>query len=324
MPPKPTAPIREQALHWLTRLHSGECAAAERQAFERWLAEDEAHWREFGRARRLWADLGEFAALDFPERQAARRYRAEPEQPARWLARLSACLTLLASLPLMWSANWSAAHTEHYHTALGEYRRIQLADGSEVELNTDSELDVVWLAGERLLSLRRGEALFHAAHDERRPFDVYAGGARIRAVGTRFDVYLQAGQVQVLVEEGIVGVTDGTAASQRLRRGQMQRYANGHWSLPENADAEAALAWRQGKLIFKSLPLREVLAQARRYQALEIRLADASLGGLKLSGVFETGQWQTLVSSLENTLDLHAQTLAPGKILLGRAGRKKP
>src|SRR5690606_5608621 len=96
-----------------------------------------------------------------------------------------------------------------YRTAVGEQAREVLPDGSSVTLNTDTEVHVRYLAGERLVRMVRGEAHFTVAHDVSRPFGVRAGDHIVQAVGTAFNVRLQPrGEVEVMVTDGVVRILD--------------------------------------------------------------------------------------------------------------------
>jgi transmembrane sensor len=93
-----------------------------------------------------------------------------------------------------------------YATALGEQRSLQFEDGSTVELNSRSKIRVKYSKAERDVELIEGQALFHVAHDVRRPFIVAVGATRVRAVGTQFDVYKRSNGTVVTVVEGRVAV----------------------------------------------------------------------------------------------------------------------
>lgn len=130
---------------------------------------------------------------------------------------------LLASAAL---ATYILTFSGVYATALGEQRSLALSDGSTVQLNSLSKIRVRYSEGERTVDLLQGQALFHVAKDSTRPFIVYSGQTRVKAVGTQFDVYRRADGTMVTVVEGrvaILGIPDDGSA----------RHANeGHPSEP--------------------------------------------------------------------------------------------
>jgi transmembrane sensor len=93
-----------------------------------------------------------------------------------------------------------------YATTLGEQRSLALNDGSTVQLNSLSKIRIRYSQYERTVDLVEGQALFHVAKDSTRPFIVYSGQTRVRAVGTQFDVYRKADGIVVTVVEGRVAV----------------------------------------------------------------------------------------------------------------------
>src|SRR5581483_9214616 len=100
----------------------------------------------------------------------------------------------------------AAAAPQIYTTAAGGYERQTLADGSVVELNGNTQVQVAYSPAERRVRLVQGEAHFTVAKNKRRPFWVEAQGVSVRAVGTAFNVRLDPQRVDVLVTEGRVPV----------------------------------------------------------------------------------------------------------------------
>ena len=107
-----------------------------------------------------------------------------------------------------------------YATAVGEQKSVTLADGSVVELNTNSQMIVEYSKGYRNIHLVQGEMHFNVAKDATRPFRVYARNSRVQAVGTAFTVYLAAEDVEVYVTEGRVALA-GLQALQTAPDGAM-------------------------------------------------------------------------------------------------------
>ena len=91
-----------------------------------------------------------------------------------------------------------------YAAAIGEIREQELVDGSVLQINTDSQVNVEYSEGTRKIHLLRGEAHFDVAHDKDWPFQVYAGKGVVKAVGTAFSVRLEEEKISVIVTEGKV------------------------------------------------------------------------------------------------------------------------
>jgi transmembrane sensor len=194
-----------------------------------------------------------------------------------------------------------------------------LPDGSQVTLMPGSELR--WAAGEfrRDVTLT-GEAYFVVEHDARRPFTVRAGNALVRDLGTRFTVRAPDATraAEVAVEDGIVALTDTAAtranASAELRAGQRARLRpdGGLERLP---DAEDALAWVHGTLVFDDAPLGDVVATLSRWYGTMVS-ADAALRTRRVSARFDRQPLPSVVTALSLTLGATVQQRGDTVVLI--------
>jgi transmembrane sensor len=176
-----------------------------------------------------------------------------------------------------------------YATAVGEHRHVVLADGSTIDLNGGTRLSVVLRRHERDVALDEGQAVFAVAHDARRPFQVAAGDRIIRDVGTEFDVRRRARLLTVTVASGAVEVSPLGAASGeafRLHPGQQLIHEEGSAvARLQTAEPDQALGWRTGKLVYRSQPLAQVVADLNAQFKTPIRIADPALAATPISGV---------------------------------------
>ena len=97
-----------------------------------------------------------------------------------------------------------------YETRIGEQNSITLVDGSVIQLNTDSHIQVNYEKNQRSIVLMAGEAHFEVAKDPSRPFVVKAGDGMVRAVGTAFTVRINPEALKVIVTEGKVALAAAT------------------------------------------------------------------------------------------------------------------
>jgi transmembrane sensor len=203
-------------------------------------------------------------------------------------------------------------------TEVGVMRTLPLADGSVVQLNTDSAISVRFTATERRVELVRGEAHFQVTKNPARPFIVSAGTVAVRAVGTAFDVRMRPEAVEVLVTEGKVRVDD-TAKGQSLlptpAAGETPLLIAGERAfipvgtpvklIPATVTAVAAseigqrLAWQARRLEFVATPLSEMVTEFNRYTQHKLVIADARLAQRRFGGTFSAGDNEELVRLLE-------------------------
>ena len=305
----PPGSSHEQAIFWVTRLHSGDCTDQELDDFEAWLAQSEVHRIAHHEVESFWGGLGQLEPHAAPQLAAARAYLREARQSRsasagkRLAGAVVLSLVLITGFGPLW---WSWLTTDIYRTAKGESTSIQLSDGSRIDLNTDTELSVQYTWTRRSVKLERGEALFAVVHNAEKPFEVIAAGGRIKDIGTRFNVYRQEGRVSVTVLEGGVSVAAGQSPSaQNLTPGQQISYdSTGHTSTISRADIDVATAWQKGQMVFKSQPLSVVLEQLGRYHNASLQVRGSRLQALKVSGVFPTDNLNLVLNTIAGALPI--------------------
>lgn len=323
--------LRDRASDWLARLR-GPDAERHRPAFEQWILEHPDHANAYESVQATWGLSDDIRytptgrARSLPDRPPAFRRLAPYAIAAAALLALAAGAFILIVQP---SVTGPAAHmaSDRFATAVGEIRTFTLADGSTVTLDTDSALRVLLTGTDRQLHLERGRARFDVAHDPDRPFKVDTGAGMVTARGTLFDVARFDGKVHVVLLRGAVDVQipaagpDPTAARvERMRPGQQLTIA------PQAATPARAVAsepkWPTGMLEFDGAPLRDVLAEANRYGAMPIRLADPALGALRVTGAYRAGDTAGLARTLAASFGLSHTATADGDILLSGPGTR--
>jgi transmembrane sensor len=195
-----------------------------------------------------------------------------------------------------------------YATALGEQRSLALNDGSTVQLNSLSRIRFRYTEKERTVYLLQGQALFHVAKDAARPFIVYVGQTRVRAVGTQFDVYRKANGTIVTVVEGRVAVrgeTQGPAQRQGegailLAAGEQITVTPQAVSKTPHPNLASATAWTQRQLVFDSASLTEVADEFNRYNERKLVIDPSALRTLHISGVFSSTDPASLIRFLRD------------------------
>jgi transmembrane sensor len=201
-------------------------------------------------------------------------------------------------------------------TAVAHPDLRHLPDGSVAELNAGAEFTYDFTPAERDVYLTRGEALFAVAHDAVHPFIVFAGGVRVRAVGTAFNVRLRSDAVEILVTEGKVRVDppgDGAARPIAVAAGQQTLIPLGPnagrpqvIAVPASA-VRQALAWRSSRIEFSRAPLAQVVEVFNRKNPVRLVIGDASIRDLQISGIYWSDDPEGFVRLLNEGLDLRAE-----------------
>ena len=305
--PLPT-PVVNAAVDWLVHLWSGEATESSRAQWQRWRAADPLHeqaWRRIEATDTRWRVRAPGLAPALAGApQAAGRRRV-----------LGGAAALAAVGVLGWTASeqvtangWLAG----VRTAKGEQRRLQLADGTQLLLNTTTALDIDYSPTLRRLRLYTGELLITTAPDTqvpKRPFVVDTPAGRAQALGTRFTVRHEASgpeahATRVEVFEGAVELRGSGGPALRIDAGQAAR-------LPSGGAAIAALplaepAWAEGVLVAADMRLDAFVDELRRYRSGVVQLAP-EVAGLRLSGVFPLGDTDHILQALGQVLPVRVQ-----------------
>ncbi|HBO5219717.1 TPA: DUF4880 domain-containing protein, partial [Pseudomonas aeruginosa] len=162
--PQEQQQIRQQAAEWAIRLDGGDLDRSRREALDGWLAADPRHPAALALAQRTWKQLGSLAEprtmVQTPVASALRRAGGRRKGWRGW----AAAAAVLLALGSAWNdrdagVSWLADHA----TGKGEVRILRLVDGSEVELDAQSAIDVAYDSRERRVRLLEGSAIFRAA-----------------------------------------------------------------------------------------------------------------------------------------------------------------
>lgn len=294
----------QQAIEWFVRLQSEHCLAEERFRFETWLVKNENHRAAYAEAERIWANMDDLKFMQVPglaEARSAKPRKSTAAQLASWVFFILTT-TLLAGV---WLEEYSV-ETINYATRMGERRRIELADNSHIDLNTDTRVSVRISLLQRNVVLTQGEALFEVSHNRLRPFIVQVGGLHIRDVGTRFNVRKQQKGVTISVLEGEVELNNGRSVNnEHLAAGHQRIYTetSGLGRL-QAVEADKLTAWVNGQLIFTRTPLGEVMAELARYHPVQFTFADPKLAQETLSGTFNADDIDPFLHALETILPI--------------------
>jgi len=304
-------PVRHEAARWFARAHSGEWTAAAQAERDAWLAADPRHAAEYRMLESIWQ-----AAAALPE-DRLRALAEEPRRAQRPARRRALGLGLCALMGAIALGIWQHADpVAEYRTAAGERRSVTLPDGSTAELNSRSRIEVRYDGARRLVLLQEGEALFAVAKDAARPFVVDAGLGSARVTGTRFDVSRDTDQLRIVVESGsveVAGSADKTAVS--VRAGSSVRIdASGHAGQVQDYPVAAALAWRQGQIVFADTDLASAVREVSRYRLQPIILAPRQgLETLRLTSVFQTADTDAFLTALPHILPVAVRRLSDGQ-----------
>jgi transmembrane sensor len=307
--------VRDDAAQWFVRLQEPVVDVEVRRQFQVWLDEHPQHRKELDVLQGLWA-----AADLVPAARLRALCEAPPERhqrrPVLRYAVAASVLAVALGLGLFSGLNHPAPYTAEFSTALGERRHVALPDGSVVDLDSRSRIQVRFETDRRSVELTEGEAMFSVEHDTRRPFVVEAGSGKVTVTGTRFDVRRGSRDTRVVVEQGTVKVQGREAADSdfiNLTAGLGTHVdAQGKVADAYTVNPAEMTAWRNGKLVFNNASLAEVAEQVSRYREKPLKVGNAAVGNLRLTSVFKSDNTDALLKALPNILPVAVRTLDDG------------
>lgn len=293
-----TAPdLARAAAQWLALLESGSATERDHASLQQWRDSHPQHeqiWQKAQLLRQRFTDLPPalaMASLDRPQpgRRAVlkRALGVAALVPAAWL--------LSRQLPIdAWRAD--------LHTATGERKRVSLADGSSLQLNTASAVDVD--TARRRVTLVEGEMALTVP------------GAAALTVQTRYGQVIVS-QADVCVRQlssgCLVSVLKGRVQVQDLR-GQMATLQGGQQARLQESGMGAAgafdalqLGWRDGVLTAQNQLLGDFLRELERYRPGVLRW-DPSLEALRVTGSFQLADTDRILALLASTMPLQVQS----------------
>ncbi|WP_339430095.1 FecR family protein [Pseudomonas taetrolens] len=304
-----SARVLDAAIAWQLCLDCGNGSAVEQAEFAKWYAASEEH-------ARAWLQLGmldhRFSSTTVPARKALLSARSGVQQRARKLGGGLASIALVCGLALFAGKNylpldyWMADQ----RTATGEQRQLRLADGTLLNLNTHSAVDVRFDDKTRLIVLHEGEILVQTGHDDPRPFIVQTADGNLRALGTRFLVKREDDGTRLSVLQSRVAAHPQGSPDERIySEGQqvlMHRDSLGQM-LAVNVGADA---WTRGMLVLDNVRLADMVRELNRYHRGHLGV-EPEVADLRITGSFPLNNLELALNALQPTLPVQIQQRTP-------------
>lgn len=285
--------VAEQAVHWLIEIQGGTLDHRQQLAMERWLQASEENrqaWAHIQRVNQRLSGISSplaHATLQAPASAGRRR-------ALKMLLILGAGSAVglgvkVSDTPLM----------ADYRSPLGQRRKMQLDDGSQLQLNTASAADVRFDGAQRLVHLLNGEMMLTVAQ-EQRPLQVLTRNGLLDLSAGRFNVRQWAGHTGVAVFQGRAGL-----AGEMLESGHQARFDEAGWSVRTALDANSG-AWVDGMLVAAHMPLVEFLEELGRYRRGQLN-CDPAVARLLVSGSYPLADSERILDLLEVALPVRVK-----------------
>jgi transmembrane sensor len=185
----------------------------------------------------------------------------------------------------------------------GEKKKFLLPDGSEVIMNSASELRYKNGFGEHHRELvLSGEAFFKVKLDSLLPFTVRSKDLYTVALGTSFIIsaFPGVGDLEVKLFTGKVSVEYEKEVSMPkiyLTPGEKASLSNDDLKKTK-FDKEKSLLWTQGVLYFDDMPLSEVIEVLERWYDVDISISGKGVENRTVSGEFRKDNLENVLTSI--------------------------
>lgn len=210
----------------------------------------------------------------------------------------------------VWTVNPTIS-TDTYTTRYAENAQYTLADGSHVQLNSNTTLVADFRLHSREMTLDKGEASFTVSH-EWRPFTVAVNASRVLDIGTVFNISKWEQSFVATVLEGEVELQTGQQKN-RLTAGQAVQVTHQETGAPYVADIEMVTAWHAGKILFNKTPLKDAIASIQRYRKAPIQL-DPRVENMLITGIYDVSKVEQLLDSMDTMFPVKVTRAHDGEI----------
>ncbi len=312
-----------EACEWLERRDFALWSEDDQKDFDAWIAQSPAHRIAFLRAEAGWKRTEMLAALRpfRPERAA----QAHAPRRTSWKIAAAIIVCGLAGAGAWLGLKPGAPQYTAYATAIGGHKTLALADGTKIELNTNTQVRL--LNGDhRKVWLDKGEAYFQVQHDAAHPFEVMAGNHKVTDLGTAFFVKRHAANTEVALVEGLARFDDTAAGDSRsltLTPGDVVIANAKTVSLSHRKPAAltAELSWRRGVLIFEQMTLSAIADELNRYNRKKLVIADAAAANVKFGGTFHTDDVQAIATAAHEVFGLKVKDTGTEFVISAQTGK---
>ena len=302
--------VEGQAVKWLIERDDAQTWTDEKQReFDAWLAQSPAHQTAFWRVEASWtrteliADLRPFG---FGVNRVA--------QSRSWLGlfRVAAGLGLFAMLGVGGALYFQKPEMQTFSTPVGGRRVITLLDGSQIELNTNTVVQIGTGENQRSVKLLQGEAFFQVHHDAAHAFTVAAAGHRVTDLGTKFLMRAQGENLEVTLLEGRASLEpEGRKQTTPviLEPGDVALATDRSVTLKKRPTQTLieGLAWRKGILVFDNTLLADAAAEFNRYNPEKIVIGDMGSARFRLNGAIRVNDREEFTRIAKNLFGLHVE-----------------
>lgn len=299
---------KEYIENLIVRNLNGECNSEEQRELKSWIDASSDHKKEFLSLKDIWDSSliikdrsGEQLAVFYKN-----LYIKDQKSKIFWIKSFSAIaaillLGLIISILIPTYSGHLAETNQVFSVPLGSRSKVILADGTEINLNSGSELRYSsnYSSSNRVVSLS-GEGFFKVKSNSKYPFTVKTADFDILVTGTTFNVctYNDNNFSTATLAHGKIELQmKGASQILEIKPGEKFQLDRGtrKYSLV-NADVESEIAWKDGEFIFRKIPFPDLVQRLERWYDVKLICSSIELQNFAFTGRFKNQEtiWQVL------------------------------
>lgn len=292
--------IYQEAAAWIIKIQQATLNEIEQAEFEQWKMQSSMHQAAWSKAERLLNSL-----YAFPD--DGQKLIEQANKKAQF--NVSKLLIIVAGLfgfgsMLAWNSDYKYQWLSDYSTSVGQQKEVELEDGTQLQFNTESAVDVRYTTQQRRLYLHYGEIQIRTAKEQNapyRPFFVETESAALQALGTVFNVkYLKSNENYTclgVIESAVKVSLNRSKQTKTVHAGEQICFDEQHFNTVQQLDPNV-IAWKNQMVMAFEMPLAQLLKEVGRYQYQYVDI-DSDLESLKISGSYPVNDFSTLKTALE-------------------------
>ncbi len=328
--------LKAEAADWVLKVEAG-LSLKEQAQFNQWKKDHPEAVEYLDLYQSVWTrmdllKLGNMDSSNEPNpRLFASKSKANPRQlylPAIAAATAAAVIAILFWVkPFSPNQDTGSSTPAIHFLAYSDSDYFELPDGSTIELNAETELKYRFTEDTRDFWVSGGEVYFTVAKDPHRPFNVFADGTLIQAIGTEFNVKFAQDRIEIMVTEGRVQVTPtyprnpgesnlDTPTSIQAQKVEANQRATIHSSRnpiePEISpvsfeEVDQTLSWKPVTLRFSDTSLLEVANAFNQHNHTQLVIQDDSLAQEKIDVTFRSNKLEGFVRLIKATYEVNSR-----------------
>lgn len=290
----------------IARYLNGDCSKLDEEMLMDWIAENPEHEKLYLEIKDTWdaslkVNHEQEQLLHFYKSLAAKKRKT---YMTRWTAIASIAAVLLVGLVLggmLYSGLFPFQNqVESFTVPMGSRSELTLSDGTKVNLNSDSRLELSpdFSSNNRVVKLY-GEGYFEVKSDKKHPFTVQTSKFDVKVTGTKFNIssYADDQKISATLAEGRIELSTINHNKIKLKPGQKIIFDQQSMEPQlEEADVASDMAWVKGEFVFKNIPFSDLIKRLERWYDVKLIYKSSEFSTLVYSGNFKNQEtiWQVL------------------------------